>query len=74
MSIDLRNDESITQHAARIERLRIANWLEQRAMLIMNSDREGALELSICARAIRTDKLGPRGMHAEEPKLKESGQ
>lgn len=53
------------------ERLRIANWLEQRAMLIMNSDREGALELSICARAIRTDKLGPMGMHAEEPKLKE---
>lgn len=52
------------------ERLRIANWLEQRAQLIMPHDREGALELCICAKAIRQNELGPLGMHGREPILK----
>ena len=51
----------------RAERERIANWMEARARLIMQYDRDGALELSVSASAIRADKLGPIGMHADEP-------
>ena len=62
-------DESITDFAKRRERERIADWLHARARLIMNNDREGALELSICSHAIRDNKLGPMGMHGDEPIL-----
>ena len=53
------------------ERIRIASWMTERAHLIMNCDREGAMELAISAGAIRDDKLGPKGMHGDEPKLQE---
>lgn len=53
------------------ERIRISSWMTERAHLIMQVDREGALELAISAGAIRDDKLGPHGMHADEPILQE---
>ena len=42
------------------ERLRIADWLEHRAMLLVHSDAECARELTTCARAIRQNEIGPR--------------
>lgn len=42
------------------ERIRIAEWLDQRARLIMQDDREAALELCMCAKAIRQNELGPK--------------
>lgn len=61
--------DAISKIAKEVERLRVATWLMQRANLIMNADPAGALELSICANAIKDDKMGPTGMHADEPKL-----
>lgn len=42
------------------ERLRIAAWLDHRAMLLMHSDAECARELTTCAKAIRQNEIGPR--------------
>lgn len=42
------------------ERLRIAAWLDRRAMAIMRSNPEAAAELTAGARAIRQNELGPR--------------
>lgn len=53
-----------------LERLRIAMWLLERADLMsQNGDDCVAMELSICAETIKDDLLGPKGMHAGEPKL-----
>jgi hypothetical protein len=64
--------ENLIDYTTRTERERIANWLWDRANLIMTNDPAGALELSICSSAIRSNKLGPRGMHGDEPILKEA--
>ena len=53
------------------ERIRISSWMTERAHLIMQVDREGALELALSANAIRDDQMGPKGMHGDEPILQE---
>lgn len=53
------------------ERIRIASWMTERAHLIMNCDRDGALELALSSNAIRDNAMGPGGMHGDEPKPQE---
>ena len=47
----------------------IADWLDDRSRMLMRHGDQTAIELSICATAIRDGKLGPHGMHADEPNL-----
>lgn len=49
----------------------IAAWLDDRARLMMHTDAGISGDLAMCATAIRDGKLGPHGMHADEPCLQE---
>ena len=59
--------EKVNEMNRACERLRIAEWLYQRAKLLMNNDRDGALELSLCAKAIGSNKIEPEGDIARDP-------
>lgn len=52
--------ESTNEFYARLERERIADWLAERAKLVMNSDPSGAFELTRAAARIRSNDLDPR--------------